>query len=76
MQPANSLPVVKPLSAGWGPVIFFQNKYYAGRVLECEHPIEPGRTGEALMGIMASQVGGIGLQEGSVFEFRDLAHAR
>jgi hypothetical protein len=71
MQPAGSLPVVKPLTAGWGPVIYIQGKYYPGRVLECEKPIEPGQTGEAVIGVMVTQPESIGLQEGTVFELRD-----
>lgn len=71
MQPADSLPVVKPLHAGWGPVIFFQGKYYPGRVLECEQPIEPGHNGEALIGLMATAPDSIGVHVGSTFELRD-----
>ena len=71
MQPADSLPVVKPLRAGWGPVIFFKHRYYPGRVLECETPIEPGQTGEAVIGIIATDAESIGLQAGSIFELRD-----
>lgn len=54
-QPAGSLPVVKPLSAGWGPVIYFQGRHYPGRVLICDKPIEPGQTGEAVIGVMMSR---------------------
>jgi hypothetical protein len=71
MQPADRLPVVKPLNTGWGPVIFFQGKHYPGRVLECKTPIEPGQTGEAIIGVMATQADRLGFQEGSVFELRD-----
>jgi hypothetical protein len=71
MQPAESLPVPKPLSAGWGPVIYFQHKHYPGRVLECKKPIEPGETGEAMIEVMASEADRSGLREGSVFEVRD-----
>jgi hypothetical protein len=71
MQPAGSLPLVKPLSAGWGSVIYFQGKHYPGRVLECERPIEPGQTGEAVIGVVATRADKIGLESGSVFELRD-----
>ncbi len=71
MQPTDKLPVVKPLRAGWGPTIRFQGKYYAGRVLECKEPIEPGETGEALIGMLAEDAERVGLEEGSMFELLD-----
>lgn len=71
MQSASNLPVSKSLMAGWGPVVYFQDRFYVGRILECKNPIEPGGVGEALIGLMVSQVGRMGLQEGSVLELRD-----
>ena len=71
MRPAGSLPIAKPLSAGWGPVIYFQDEYYPGRVLECEPPVEPGQSGEAIIGVMATQADQIGLNAGATFELRE-----
>lgn len=71
VSPADQLSVPHPLTAGWGPVIVFNDKQYIGRVLECEHPIEPGKCGQAVVGIMNSQPDALGLREGSVFELRD-----
>lgn len=71
MQPAEMLPVVKPLRAGWGPTIRFGGKHYAGRVLECKEPIEPGESGEALIGLLAEDAERVGLREGSTFELLD-----
>jgi hypothetical protein len=65
------LPIVKPLTAGWGPVVFFEEQYYNARVLECERPIEPGKCGEATIGIMSSYAENLNFREGSVFELRD-----
>jgi hypothetical protein len=52
-------------------VIYFEGKQYNGRVLECEFPIEPGKCGEAVIGIMSTQPDDLNLREGSVFELRD-----
>ena len=71
MLPVTELPIEKPLRAGWGPNIFFKDKFYPGRVLECEPPIEPGQSGEAIIGVMESPTQVSGLQLGSVFELRD-----
>jgi hypothetical protein len=71
MLPAADLPVAKPLRAGWGPNIFFKDEFYPGRILECETPIEPGQSGEAIIGVMESPTHASGLQLGSVFELRD-----
>lgn len=71
MNSASNLPVVKALTAGWGPVIFFRNKYYSGRVLECEKPIEPGGEGEAVIGILAASPEALELSKGTEFELRD-----
>jgi hypothetical protein len=66
MEPAETLPIVKPLTAGWGPVIHFRNQYFPGRVLKCSEPIEPGQTRQALIGVMMTEQ-----RLGSVFELRD-----
>jgi hypothetical protein len=71
MNSADRLPVVKPLSAGWGPTIYFKGNLYSGRVLECKSPIEPGECGEAVVAMMASQPETLNLREGCVFELRD-----
>ena len=71
MQPAEKLPVVKPLRAGWGPTIRFEGKHYAARVLECKDPIEPGTSGEALIGMLAEDAEKVGMREGSTFELLD-----
>lgn len=70
MQPASNLPIVKPLTAGWGPVIFYSDKCYPGRILKCETPIEPGQVGEAIIGMMTNESEAIDLQVGSIFELR------
>jgi len=68
MQPGR-----KPLTADWGPTIFWRDRLYPGRVLVCEKPIEPGKTGEAVIGIMlmTSSPDTIDLEVGSLFELRD-----
>jgi hypothetical protein len=68
MEPAEKLPIVKPLTAGWGPVIRFHDQYFPGRVMKCSEPIEPGQTGKALIGVMMTKQR---LDVGSVFELRD-----
>lgn len=70
MQPESRLPIVKPLTAGWGAVIFYRDQCYPGRVLECEKPIEPGQVGEAIIGMMADKLSAIDLHIGSTFELR------
>jgi hypothetical protein len=71
MEPAGALPVAKPLTAGWGPTISYRGKYFPGRVLECQNPVEPGHLGEAVIGVIASSSDDIDMQVGSVFELRD-----
>jgi len=68
MQPATNLPVVKPLMAGWGPDILFRGKFYPGRILQCDTPIQPGAVGEAIIGMLAHQIHDIGLEVGSTLE--------
>lgn len=54
MEPETALPVAKPLRAGWGPTIVYNGKLFPGRVLACEEPIDPGRTGKATVGLLAN----------------------
>lgn len=71
MKSADRLPVVKPLTSGWGPTIYFEGNLYPGRVLECKNPIEPGQCGEAAIAMMASHAETLNIREGSVIELRD-----
>jgi hypothetical protein len=54
VRPPEFLPIVRSLVAGWGPVVYFRGKYYPGRVLSCERPIESGTSGQAVIGVMAT----------------------
>ena len=69
MQPA-AASIAKALAVGWRPVIYLQGKYYAGRVVECDKPIETGQTAEALLEVMALAAD-VDVGEGSVLELRD-----
>jgi hypothetical protein len=71
MEPADKLPVAKPLTAGWGPTISYGGKLFPGRVLACDKPIKPGEVGEALIGVIAMSRHDIDMQAGTVFELRD-----
>lgn len=71
LNSADKLPVARPLIAGWGPVVYFHGNFYSGRVLECESPIEPGKCGEAIIGVMGTHAETLHLREGSIFELRD-----
>lgn len=71
MEPEAGLPTAKPLRAGWGPTIAYSGKLFPGRVLACDEPIDPGRTGKATIGVLANCRGDVEMQVGSVFELRD-----
>jgi len=71
MESEAALPTAKPLRAGWGPTIAYSGKLFPGRVLACDEPINPGRTGKATIGVLANSRADVEMQIGSVFELRD-----
>jgi hypothetical protein len=71
MQPESALPATKPPSSGWGATISYRGKLFPGRVLVCQEPIEPGKTGEATIGVIANSRNDIEMQVGSVFELKN-----
>lgn len=71
VRPERELPICKPLQAGWGPVVVYKGRYLVGRILECEAPIPPGRSGNLIVGVVGSNVDTADLEVGSVLELRD-----
>jgi hypothetical protein len=71
MRASDQLPIVQPLRSGWGPVIYLNGAHLSARVLECQPPIEPGESGQAIIAVMVSEPAHHGWAKGAVFELRD-----
>ncbi len=58
------MPTPRPVVAGWGPTIAYREKLFAGRILVCENPIQPGEVGEAIVGVITLSPEDLGMDEG------------
>ncbi len=65
------MPTPRPVVAGWGPTIAYREKLFAGRILVCENPIQPGEVGEAIVGVITLSPEDLGMDVGSHFDLKD-----
>jgi len=65
---AEGLPSDRPIHKGWGATFSFHGRLYPGRVLECPKPIQPGTSGQAVIGVFYSDNVASELEVGTVFE--------
>jgi hypothetical protein len=57
--------------AGWGPTIGYRERLFAGRILVCEEPIQPGEVGEAIVGVIAVSPEDWDMDVGAHFDLKD-----